>query len=143
MMDLGMLHTPVKNIRNSLLNVLGNIIRKKIYSEVREAGAYSILCDETKDYSKQEQLSLIIRYVDNKAVIHENFLTYMEVEGLDAKIPTGYIVSALEIYCLDSKLIVSQGYNGASVMNGSCIGVQIHLKKLLHMQPTFAVMHIH
>ena len=42
------------NIRNSLLNVLGNIIRKKICSEVREAGAYSILCDETKDYSKQE-----------------------------------------------------------------------------------------
>ena len=54
----------------------------------------------------------------------------MEVEGLDAKSLTGYIVSALEVYCLDPKLIVSQGYNGASVMNGSCIGVQIILKEV-------------
>ena len=130
------------NIQNSLLNILGNMIRKKICGEVREAGAYSILCDETKDYSKQEQLSLIVRYVDNKAVIHEHFLTYMEVKDLDAKSLTGYIVSALETYCLDPKLIVSRGYDGASVMSGSCTGVQTRLKELLHMQPIFTVMHI-
>ena len=118
------------NIQNSLLNVLGNAIRKKICSEVREAGAYSILCNETKDCSKQEQLSLMVRYVDNKAVIHEHFLTYMEVKDLDAKSLTGYIVSALETYCLDPKLIVSQGYDGASVMSGSCTGVQTRLKEV-------------
>ena len=28
------------NIQNSLLNILGNMIRKKICSKVREAGAY-------------------------------------------------------------------------------------------------------
>ena len=67
------------------------MIRKKICNEVREAGAYSILCDETKE---QEQLSLIIRYVDNKGT----FLTYVEVKALDAKSLTGYIVSALETY---------------------------------------------
>ena len=55
------------------------MIRKKICNEVREAGAYSILCDEIKDCSKQEQLSLILRYVDNKAVIHEHILTNVEV----------------------------------------------------------------
>ena len=73
---------------------------EKIYSEVKEAGAYSILCDETKYCSKQEQLSLIVRYVDNKAVIHEHFFAYVEVIGLDAKSLTGYIVSALEKYCV-------------------------------------------
>lgn len=59
-----------QNIQNSLLNILGNMNRKKICSKVREAGAYSILCDETKEYSKQENFSLIVRCVDNKAVIH-------------------------------------------------------------------------
>ena len=97
------------NIQNSLLNILGNMIRKKIYIEVREADAYSMLCVQTKDYSKQEQLSLVLRYVDNKAVIHEHFLTYMEVKDLDAKSLTGYIVNALKTYCLDPKLNVSQG----------------------------------
>ena len=71
------------SIQNSLLNMHGNMIRKKICSKVREAVAYSILCDETKDCSKQEQLSLRVRYVDNITVIHKRFLTYMEVRGLD------------------------------------------------------------
>ena len=42
------------------------------------AGMYSILADETKDCSKKEQLSLVVRYADvNSATIFEHlFIIY-------------------------------------------------------------------
>ena len=52
------------DIQNALLNVMGNIIRKKIVSAVQDAAYFSILADETKDLSKQEQMAIVIRYVD-------------------------------------------------------------------------------
>ena len=48
----------------------------------------------------------------------------------DLVLMPNHIVNALETYCLDPKLIVSQGYDGASVMSGSCTGFQIHLKEV-------------
>ena len=56
---------------------MGNAIRQKICSAVKEARVYSIQADETKDASKVEQLSIVLRYVDlNTASVHEHFITY-------------------------------------------------------------------
>ena len=63
------------SIQNSLLNVPANMVRKTICNAAREAGVYSLLADESKDCSKQEQLAITLRYVDDNVVIHENFLT--------------------------------------------------------------------
>ena len=63
------------SIQNSLLNVMANMVRKTICNAAREAGVYSLLADESKDCSKQEQLAITLRYVDDNVVIHENFLT--------------------------------------------------------------------
>ena len=52
------------DIQNALLNDMGNIIHKKIVSAVQDATYFSILADETKDLSKQEQMAIVIRYVD-------------------------------------------------------------------------------
>ena len=57
---------------------MGGIVREKISTAVKKAGAYSVLADETKDCSKQEQLAMVLRYVDQEtAVQHEHFLTYV------------------------------------------------------------------
>ena len=66
-------------IQNTLLHIMGEMVREKLCAEVKEAGIYSILADETKDFSKTEQLSIVVRYVDVKtATIHERFLTFTE-----------------------------------------------------------------
>ena len=73
------------DIQNALLNVMGNIIRKKIVSAVQDATYFSILADETKDLSKQEQMAIVIRYVDvQSCTVYERFLTYIKAESLDA-----------------------------------------------------------
>ncbi len=131
MMGHGMQYTHrLKYIQNNLLHIMGEMVRGKVCAEVRETGVYSILVDETKDISKVEQVSIVVRYV-KEAVIFERFLTYVEASRLDAKAMTEYIVGALNKYQLDLQGIVSQGYDGASVMSGRCSGVQKRISEIV------------
>ena len=101
------------------------MVRKEVCSRTKSAGVYSISANETKDTSKTEQLALVIRYVDIKeATIHERFLTFVEVSSLDAKSLTEYILDTIKKYQLDIGSLVSQEYNGASVMSVKFSGVQ-------------------
>ena len=58
---------------------------------MRVACYYTILVDETKDISKKEQLTLILRYVLNG----ERFISYSYCEELHAAAITSYIFDAL------------------------------------------------
>ena len=90
---------------------------------------YSILADESKDCSKTEQSAIVIRYVSVKdGTVHERFLTFVEASSLDAKSLTEYILTTLN---LDMEALVSQGYDGASVMSGRCSGVQQRVKEVI------------
>ena len=118
------------NIQNSLVNILGDMVTNVICSGVREAEIFSLLADETKDCSKREQISIVLRYVDNAAVSHEHFLTYVEAAGLTADKLTEYITNVLKQFRLDPQCMVSQGYDGASVMSGQCSGVQKRIREI-------------
>lgn len=84
--------------QNLLLNVMAPMLQK-ILSAVQSAGPFSLLAVESKDISKTEQLTIVLRYVD------ESLLTAWQNEGI-------------------SKQVVSQEYDGASVMSRRCCGVQ-------------------
>ena len=118
------------DIQNMLLQIMGDMVRKSICDGVRQAGFFSLLADETKDASKKEQMAVVVRYVDERAVIQERFLTFVEAKNLTAESLTAYLISTLTKYQLDPACIVSQGYDGASVMSGSCSGVQQRLKEV-------------
>ena len=127
------------DIHNTLINVMGNTVQELICSSVRKAGAYTILADETNDYSKKEQLAIVLRYVDVEAVkLFEHFLTYIEATALDAGSLSGFILDALRKNQLDLECIASQGYDGASVMSGRCAGVQ---QKIREVVPHAAYVH--
>ena len=113
------------SIQNDLLKLMGKMVQSIVCCKVREAGLFSILFDETKDISKKEQITFVLRCIDPKeGTVHEYFLTFVEATTLDAKSLTESIVDTLRKHELDLTCIVSQGYNGASVMSGHCTGVQ-------------------
>ncbi len=112
-------------IQNTLLQVMGNLVRKAVCQEIQKASFFSLLVDETKDCSKKEQMSISFRYVDvDSATIIECFLTFLHAEKLDAESLTKYIIDTCNLHQLDPSQIVSQGYDGASVMSGVHSGVQ-------------------
>ena len=63
---------------------------------------------------------------------HEQFLTYVKASSLKAKGLSSYILTALH-NGLDPSGIVSQGFDGASVMSRHCSGVQQRIKAVAPM----------
>ena len=55
-------------------------------------------------------------------------MTYVEAKSQNAESLAAYILDTLSKFGLDHKFIVSQGYDGASVMSGQCCGVQQCIK---------------
>lgn len=113
-----------KDIQNEILTVMADMVREQIIEEVKQSVYFSVLLDETKDISKQEQLSFVLRFFANGKV-HEGFLDFKRAIGLDAHSLATQIIAALKSYGLDiSSCLVGQGYDGASVMSGANRGVQ-------------------
>ena len=71
------------------------MIRNEVCDEVKEVKLFSILVDETKDLSKQEQMSIVVRYVNSEGVLQEHFLTYIQAARLTADSLTTYILETL------------------------------------------------
>ena len=52
-----------KTVQNELIEICGGIIEEHILKEVREAEFFTVMADETRDISNDEQLTLVLRYV--------------------------------------------------------------------------------
>ena len=109
----------------------------KITAEVKEAGYFTIITDETKDISKCEQLSICLRYV-YEGVIHERFFGFVHAEELNASALAEYILKVLSELHLSISNCVSQCYDGASVMSGCYSGVSA---RVLEMNPKAVYVH--
>ena len=59
----------------------------------------------------------------------EHFLTFYYAEGLNAASLASYIKQLVSSYNFDVNKMVSQGYDGASVMSGCCAGVQTRVRE--------------
>ena len=72
------------------------MVRESICDKIRKAEVFSVLADETKDFSKKEQLSIVLRYVDiETAIQHEHFISYIEATSLNAESLSSYITATL------------------------------------------------
>ena len=110
---------------------MGSVVRERICAVVKKAGVYSVLTNETKDCNKQEQLAVVIRYVDEEtAAQYEHFITYVQATSFNAHSWSTYILDTLKSNGLDPAAIISQAYDGASVMSEKCSGMQKHIKEV-------------
>ena len=114
--------------QNEIIHFLANEVRSMIEKELHEAKYFTVLVDETKDISKREQLSIAFRYVCNGKTI-ERFSRYTLASSLNARSLTEYITAKMLELDLDPRYLVSQCYNGASVMSGCNSAVQALIRE--------------
>ncbi|XP_065318894.1 uncharacterized protein LOC135926889 [Gordionus sp. m RMFG-2023] len=115
-------------LQNQMLSAAGNIILKYIASEIREAGYFDVMADDTRDVSSYEQFCICVRYVDKTNTPKEFFISFEKVVDLNAESLTKTLISTLNNNSINA-ICVAQAYDGASVMKGHLSGVQEKYRK--------------
>ena len=99
---------------NSLIAVV-TISRIYLSRRSKKIDFFSILADEDSDCSNQEQLSLVIRFLDGSGEIREEFLGFLHCElGLSGKALAERVLNGIANLTLDIHNCRGQGYDGAS-----------------------------
>lgn len=107
---------------------MSSVMTVKILSELACATFVSVEVDESPDISKQEQISLVFRYISQFQVF-ERFIEFVECSSdRDAEVIARIVISKVEQYKVGSKL-VAQTYNGASVLAGNTAGVYVRFRE--------------
>ena len=129
------------DIQNSLIYLLANKVRTMIKAELQSAQLYTVIADETKDVSKSEQLSLVLRYLYNGST-HERFISFTKCNELNSEAVFSYIMAGLREMDVDVDVsnCVSQCYDGASVMFGCNTGVR---KRVTDVNEKAVYIHCH
>ena len=103
-----------KTVQDELIVIAADQIRKSIVDEVKNAKEFTILADEASDISCKEQLSLVIRFVDQKSIIREEFLGFLHCkDGTSGKALANLIMDQLKELGIDIHDCHGQRYDGA------------------------------
>ena len=121
-----------KTIQNEIIEVCGHVIRTTILDDIRNAGIFSVMADETADIANKEQLAISIRYVNkNTKVIEEKFLGYSECEtGVTGSAIADRILQHLADWQLPATKLRGQTYDGAGAMAGKRKGAAARIVEL-------------
>ena len=88
------------------------------------------LADEVTDCSSLEQVSIVIRFVDRDKTIREEFLGFIAVERITGEALATALLSWLQEHNIDVSFCRGQGYDGASSMSSSTVGVQARIREV-------------
>ncbi len=118
-----------KTIQNKMISVIASAILDNLIQEIKDAKYFSILADEVTDCSNLEQVSFVIRFVDSGKQIKEEFVGFITVERITGEALATALLSWLQGHTLDVSLCRGQGYDGASNMSSSTVGVQAQIRE--------------
>ena len=118
-----------KTTQNEMIDCIKDQIQDSIVKEVKKAGIFSILADETPDISKREQLAVSLRFLDEDGVVQEKFVQFVECDtGTSGEAIAEKLKTTVKNLGLDIGDIRGQGYDGASNMSGASAGVAKRLR---------------
>jgi hypothetical protein len=111
------------DIQNDIIDIMAGAVKDDIVKEIGSA-MYSIKVDGTRDPTGRENVSIVVRYVTAENVIRERLLSMGTSDQFDADSLTDVVLKQISSSGLSPDNILSQCYDGASVMAGCHGGVQ-------------------
>ena len=111
-------------IQNEVIAVLASLVKRTISDDVRAAEVYTIMADGTTDKNRKEVQGLVCRYLGSNGDIEEHCVNIKGVDDRSAKGIFEFIKDTLKDLDIPIDGVVSQSYDGASVMSGEYNGLQ-------------------
>ncbi|QQP57420.1 Uncharacterized protein FKW44_002402 [Caligus rogercresseyi] len=124
-------------IQNEILKIASNLVLKEISKNVREAGKFSLIVDETSDVGNREQVAVCLRYVNNEQPT-ETFVGFYEAKSTTGETLFQIVLEVINCLELHVEDIVGQCYDGASNMTGKEKGVA---KRIQEVSPKAIYVH--
>jgi hypothetical protein len=115
-------------MQNEMLQVMALRILREITSNLQST-KYCIMIDETSDISTQEQVVVVMRWVDGNLDVHEDFIGLHATPSIDADTLIAIIRDVLLRLNLKLENCRGQCFDGASNMQGVRKGVATQIRK--------------
>ena len=111
-----------KAIQNEIIDCCGDVIMEQIVEEIKESKFFSIMADEAQDCANKEQMSLVIRYVE-QSEIREAFIRFILCNsGLTGLALSEKKKKAIDDLGLEMEDCRRQCYDGTANMARKCTG---------------------
>ena len=122
-------------VQNEIISILKEVVLKDVVSDVNGSDIpyFTVKADGTRDPTNTENISVVVRFV-KQGKVYEVLIDMTTSIKLDADALTTVILGSLERSGLNAMNILSQCYDGASVMSGKNGGVQKKLQERLGKQ---------
>lgn len=118
-----------KTIQNELLDCMLQVAQENIKKEISKADYVAVMADETTDVANCYQMTTVFRYILADGTPVERFWNFVNPPDHDALSLSECIKNNLEQVLDKRDKLISQSYDGASVMSGRHAGVQTLIKK--------------
>lgn len=119
--------------QNELINQMATNVKNSILHDAKTAKYFSVILDCTPDMSHQEQMSLVLRFVNMTSLdvsVEEHFIEFLQVNDQTGKGLSDVLLAALDELGLDINNCRGQGYDNGANMKGKREGVQAHVLRL-------------
>ncbi|CAM4583842.1 unnamed protein product [Lepidochelys kempii] len=108
-------------------------VKKKIIEKVKTAKYFAVILNCTPHLSQQEQMSLVLCYVDvtfEEVIVRENFIDFLLVQDKSGQGLLDSLIAALDGLGLHISDCRDQGYNNGTNMKGQKQGLQACILQL-------------
>ncbi|KAL0146682.1 hypothetical protein M9458_058022 [Cirrhinus mrigala] len=121
------------DVQNDLIELMSTIVTEHIVKDVGESW-FTVKVDGTKDPTGSENVSIVLRYVDQNCSVKERLLSMLTTDKCDALSLSIMVLEELADVGLNTGKILSQCYDGASVMSGREGGMQKLIQNKLNRE---------
>lgn len=110
-------------IQNELLKIMAHHVLRDVADHLQKSPFLSIMIDETTDVSNQEQVTIVMRRVDEDLEVYEGFLGLYQVASISVDSLTAVIKDIMTRLNLSMIKLHGQCYDGCNTMSGARSGV--------------------
>ena len=125
-------------VQNELITLMATRILRSLSDKLQSSPFISIMIDETTDVTNQEQVTIVMRRIENDFEVYEEFLGLYSVSSIDADHLFSVIKDCMLQFNFPLSKLQGQCYGGCSTMSGIRSGVA---KRVLDEESRAVFMH--